>query len=140
MLLYNGKPRHHPVIPDVLQVHRLIKESGVPNFWGLRIPVKTQLNIAAWHFYLRDYFGQQLLDLIEFGFPLDFDRSCSLGSSHNNHTSANRYPAHVEGYLFKELNYYAFLGPLDSPPFSLHASPFMTRKKVVRIREELSLT
>ena len=42
IMLYNGKPRHHLVIPGVLQAHRLIKESGVPNFWGLRIPVKTQ--------------------------------------------------------------------------------------------------
>ena len=98
--------------------HRLIRESGFPNFWGLRIPVKTQLNIAAWRFYLRDYFDQQMLDLIEFGFPLDSDRSCSLSSSDNGHTSAIRYPSLVEEYLLEELNHNAILGPLDSPSFS----------------------
>ena len=80
VLLYNGNPRHRSEILDVSQVHRLIRQSGVPNFLGLRIPVKTQLNIPAWRFHLRDYFDQQLLDLIEFGFPLDFDRSSSLST------------------------------------------------------------
>ena len=50
ILLYTGPPKHHQVIPDVLQAHRFIRESGLPNFWGLRIPPKTQLNIPAWCF------------------------------------------------------------------------------------------
>ena len=120
--------------------HKLIRRSDVPNFWGLRIPVETQLNIAAWHFYLHDYFDQQLLNLIEFGFPLDFDRSCSLSSSDNNHTSAVKYPSHVEYYLLEELHYNAILGPLDLPPFSLHVSPFMTREKNGSVREGPLLT
>ena len=129
ILLYNGDPKHRSEVLDVLQAHRLIRESGVPNFWGLRIPVKTQLDIAAWRFYLRDYFDQQLLDLSEFGFPLDFDRACSLSSLDDNHTSAVKYPSHVEEYLLEELNHNAILGPLDSPPFPIHVSPFMTREK-----------
>ena len=91
------------------------------------------MNITAWRFYLRDYFDQQLLDLIEFSFPLDFDRACSLSSSDGNHTSAVKYPSHVEEYLLEELNHNAILGPLDSPPppFHIHVSPFMIRKKSV---------
>ena len=129
ILLYNGNPKHHRVIPDVLQAHRLLRASGLPNFLGLRIPLQTQLNIPAWRFYLRDYFDQQLVDLMEFGFPLDFDRSCSLSSSDSNHTSAVKHPSHVENYITEELFHNAILGPLDSPPFPLHISPFMTRDK-----------
>ena len=102
VLLYNGNPRHRSEVSDVLQAHRHIRQSGVPNFLGLRIPVKTQLNIPAWQFHLRDYFDQQLLDLIEFGFPLDFERSSSLSSSDDNHTSAIKYPSHVQEYLLEE--------------------------------------
>ena len=96
---------------------------------GIRIPVKTPLNIATCRFYLCDYFDQQLLDLIEFSFPLDFDRYCSLSRSDHNLTSAVRCPSHVEDNLLEELNHNAILGPFDLPPFPLHVSPFMTREK-----------
>ena len=66
---------------------------------------------------------------MEFGFPLDFDRSCSLSSSDNNHTSAVRYPSHVKDYIVEKLNHDTILGPLNDPPFHLHVSPFMTREK-----------
>ena len=45
---------------------------------------------------IRDYFDQQLPDLIEFGFPLDFDRAGTLGQILDNHTSANGYPDQVD--------------------------------------------
>ena len=60
----------------LFQHNKLIRESGIPNFGGLRNPVHTQLNVKAWRFHLRDYWDQQLVDLIEYGFPLDFDRDC----------------------------------------------------------------
>ena len=68
ILLYNGNPSHRLNVSDMLQAHRLIRQSGLPNFLGLKIPVKTQLNIAAWRFHLCNYFDQQLLDLIEIRF------------------------------------------------------------------------
>ena len=94
------------------------KHIGLSEKVGSRFFFQIQLNIAPWGFYLCDYFDQQLLDLIEFGFPLDFDRSCSLSSSDNGHTSDIRYPSLVEEYLLEELNHNAILGPLDSPSFS----------------------
>ena len=35
VLLYNGDPKHRSEVLDVLQAHRLIRQSGVPNFWAL---------------------------------------------------------------------------------------------------------
>ena len=58
------------VTPDLFTAHNMIKSSSLPNFWGLRIPVDTNLNIPAWRKYLCNYFDQQLVDLIEYGFPL----------------------------------------------------------------------
>ena len=70
---YQGPEVHWKSIPDIFQAHRLIKDSGLPNFLGMRIPVQTNLNVSNWRRHLVDYFDQQLPDLIQFAFPLDFD-------------------------------------------------------------------
>ena len=116
-------------IPDILQAHRLIRDSGIPNFLGMRIPVKTNLNVSNWKKHLSDYFNQQLLDLIQFGFPLDFDRNVDLCCTHRNHASAVEYASHVDQYIQEELKHGAIMGPFNSPPIPLHVSPFMTRPK-----------
>ena len=126
---YKGPDVHWAVIPDILQAHRLIKDSGIPNFLGMRIPVKTNLNIVNWRKYLVDYFDQQLLDLIQFGFPLDFDRNTVLCSTYKNHASAYEFASHVDKYIQEELHHGAIMGPFKTPPIPLHISPFMTRPK-----------
>ena len=67
---------------------------------GLRIPVKTDLNVSNWKEHLVDYFDQQL---IEFGFPLDFDRSRDLQSTLVNYALACLYPDHVDRYINEEV-------------------------------------
>ena len=81
----------------------MIRDTGIPNFLGLHIPVKTNLNIASWRKHLVDYFEQQLPDLIEFRFPLDFDRARDLQSTLVNHASARMYPEHVDKYIQEEV-------------------------------------
>ena len=71
---FTGEPTYWENIPDIIQAHCLIRQSGLPNFLGLRIPVYTQLNVDSWRSHLADYLDQQLVYLIAYGFPLDFDR------------------------------------------------------------------
>ena len=66
------------VYTSPLDVRRRVKQTGVPNFMAARISVKSQLNIDKWKEALAGYCDQQLLELIEYGFPLDFNRSCTL--------------------------------------------------------------
>ena len=73
--------------------------SGVPNFLGQKIPGATNLNIPSWRQHLCDYFDQQLVDLIRFGFPLDFDRSEKLVSNFENHVSTVEFDFHVDEYI-----------------------------------------
>ena len=127
--VYKGPTTYWHDIPDILTAHKLIGQSGLPNFWGLRIPVRTNLNVNSWRHHLVDYFDQQLPDLIEFGFPLDFDRSRHLQSTLVNHASARLYPDHVDKYIEEEVGFQAMLGPLDFKPFDVHISPFMTWAK-----------
>ena len=69
--VYTGNPVKWQCVLDVLQAHKIIKNTGLPNFMCSRIPVKSDLNCVAWRTLLQDYCYQQISDLIEFGFPLD---------------------------------------------------------------------
>ena len=126
---YTGPPTQNVASTDPLLLYRRVRESGLPNYMGIRVPVPTNLNIANWRRLLVDYWDNQLVDLLEFGFPLDFDRSCDLISVEDNHKSAIDYKEHVQHYLQEELDYGAILGPFQSKPINLHVSPFMTRDK-----------
>ena len=126
--VYNGGPKTWDPVPDVLTAQRLVRDTGIPNFGGLRIPVKTNLNIDSWRKHLVDYFDHLLPDLIEFRFPLDFDKSRNLQSTLVNHASARLHLDHVDKYIKEEVGFQSMLYPWYKP-FDLHISPFMTREK-----------
>ena len=44
---FTGVPTNNECGTDPLLVHRLVRMSGYANFWGLRIPVHSNLNIPA---------------------------------------------------------------------------------------------
>ena len=133
---------------SVLQVHEAVKERNKPNFLQAQIPITSQLKIQEWEHELGEYWDQQLLQLIHFGFPLDFNRLCSLGQYTGNHTSATEYPQDIEAYIAEELSFDALVGPFEKHPISQgHCSPFMTRNKpnagidkTLYIDSEFSLT
>ena len=127
--LYYGPEVTWENIPSILQAHKLIRQSGVPNFLNCRTPVQTKLNPARWRYYLTDYWDKQLPDLIQYGFPLDFDRKCPLSSSDTNHASALNYETHVDEYIQEELEHGALYGPFQDVDFNIHVSPLMTREK-----------
>ena len=43
--------------------------------------------------------------------------------------SARLYPDLVDKYIQEEVGFQAMLGPLETKPFNIHISPFMTRTK-----------
>ena len=89
--LYQGPPVHWDIIPDIVEAHAFIRNSAVPIFLKCRIPVSSQLRPDRWRFHLADYWDSQLLDLIQSGFPLDFNREFTLQSTFENHASALIY-------------------------------------------------
>ena len=127
LLVYTGKEVGWGNVPNIVEAHALIRRSGLPNF--LHIPVHSQLNIPMWKQYLHTYWDQQLVDLLQYGFPLDFDRSRQLQVTKINHKSAIDYQDHGSTYIEEELKYGAIYGPFDKKPFSCHVSPFLTRHK-----------
>ena len=56
-----------------------------------------------------------------------------------NPSSTCLYPDHVDKYIQEEVGFQAMLSPLDSKPFDIHISPFMTREKSDSISKVLRL-
>ena len=113
-----------------IQQHFHVKASNLPNFMCRRTPVVSQLHVDEWKASLADYWNQQLLLLIQYGFPLDFDRNCPLYSEFKNHASAIDFPNDVVTYLDEEIQHGAIIGPFETSPIpECHFSPFMTRHK-----------
>ena len=127
--LYKGPPVNWDNAPDILQTHKLVKDSKLPNYLGCRIPVDSGLNIKKWRHYLANYWDQQLCDLLEYGFSLDFDRKCFLNSVEQNHTSANENISHIAKFFEEELEHEAILGPFSDKPIDMHISPLLVRDK-----------
>ena len=127
--LYDGDPGLCNRIPDIINAHLLIRHSGLPNYLGCRIPIASNIKYDIWAQYLEEYWDKQLPDLLKFGFPLDFDCSCSLYPTEENHKSAILNADHVNKYIVEELHHEAILGPFSDKPIQLHTSPLMVRDK-----------
>ena len=87
MELYEGPPIYWKEVPNIFQAHALVRNSGTHNYLKCRIPINSHLNIDRWQYHLQGYWDQQIVDLLHYGFPLDFDRNSPLSSTYNNHTS-----------------------------------------------------
>ena len=110
--------------------HAMVKQYQKPNFLGARLKVDSQLNLGAWKLHLSDYWDKQLIDLLYFGFPLDFNRTFPLKWEGSNHSSAINFPRDIEAYLSQELAHNAIVGPFTEHPCpGGHISPFLTREK-----------
>ena len=110
-----------------IEMHKIIRKTGKPNFLQARLPVVSQLHVDKWQSLLADYWDQQLLQLLQFGFSLDFNRCCPLQHEVGNHSSANEFPEDVDAYIEEECKFGALLGPFDvNPTENVHSSPFMT--------------
>ena len=116
---------------QLLQIHKAVWHTGKPNMFGCKIPLPSGLNIPAWRHLLQDYHDQQLLDCLEFGFPIGYSERTWPTVCNINHSSALAFPKDVEQYIDTEIMQGAMLGPFNHAPFrvGLHTSPLMTRPK-----------
>ena len=113
-----------------IEMHNIVRATEKPNYMEARLPINSRLNVKAWKINLVNYWDQQLLQLNKFGFPLDFNRNCSLSHGQGNHKSATEFARDIETYIEEELQYDAILGPFQVHPIaSGHCSPFMSRAK-----------
>ena len=73
LVIYTGQEVVWRSVPDIIQAHELVRQSALPNFIQVSFPGNLQLNVGAMKKYLHSYWDKQLIDLIQYGFPLDFE-------------------------------------------------------------------
>ena len=63
----------------LVELFERIRKSNALNYQCCRIPIPyNRLNISLWRSALHDYDDQIICEFLEFGFPLDFDKSVQL--------------------------------------------------------------
>jgi len=73
-----------------VDAHRQVRESFVPNYKFCRIPVRSGLVIPRWRYWLAciDSPDSDLVDLLEFGWPLGYTSDQVPVSCNKNHSGA----------------------------------------------------
>ena len=119
-----------------MHIAKIIRDTGVPNYAGARIPIKSDLNLDAWEHHLKGYPDKRLLQYLKYVFPLSLRNSDELCNTQIvNHYSALQYPDQVLQYINKEMALGVILGPINHPSSDhFHCSPLLTRPKDVTDR------
>ena len=118
-------------------LHHLVAAPGTSypahtyNFKGARIPLAhSKLKILKWRELLKDYPKKDLLDKLEFGFPIGTELHPDLDPAMKNHSSSYMYFSWLDKFCVKEIQACSISGPFGSAPFSsYHISPMMTSFK-----------
>jgi hypothetical protein len=101
-----------------IQIHESVVTSRIPNYRGCRIPLRTRLNITYLKEQLSHYHDPVLVELLEFGFPIEVKGQLPVRNQCKNHRGALDFPGTMDNYVDKELHYGSVMGPFKSSPFS----------------------
>ena len=117
--------------PEFRRIYDEVRETALPNHIGARRALVSGLNIEAWREMLAEYHDVQLVDYLEYGWPVDYTADQPPVSAKENHRESQDNAVHIKKYVDKELECGALYGPFDEPPFRpwTQFSPLMTRPK-----------
>ena len=128
---------------NMVALHERVFTSGVPNYRGLRIPLVSELNIPRWRSFLSAYHDNNIVDYLEFGWPVGYDYE-QFGfpvSQLRNHSGATNYPRDLNLYIDTEIARHSVAGPFSSLPFSgrLAVSPLNSVPKKDSVERRIIL-
>ena len=114
-----------------LHLASAVKDSGVPNYMGMRVPLPSTFDLEYIKQEICGYHAQKLLEYLTFGFPLGLDPKVLIASNANdNHASAVQHAEAIDEYIAVEKEQGALLGPFKCKPHAEFTwSPLMTRPK-----------
>ena len=70
VLLFNSSQSEREFIQGMLMLHELVKESGVPNCDGVKIPVFSGIKCDYVESELKSYHNFQIVELMRYGAPI----------------------------------------------------------------------
>ena len=118
---------------DRVKLFEHVHASGLPNYECCKITVcQPTLNLALWRKKLAGYKDFAVCDLLQYGFPLDFDRSKVVAASTSrNHKGAREFPQFIKKYFARECAANRVAGPFQRNPLSIDlvVSPMNTVPK-----------
>ena len=141
-------PRHQLVTNSVftadyfVALHNIVAAPGyrrdgtpypanTPNHIGARVSLPhTKLNVVRWRHHLFGYEHVELVQYLEYGFPLGLDESFKLDCQTRNHGSAYMWYDWVDKFMAGEVKECGVTGPFQlSPWWNVTVSPLMTAHK-----------
>ena len=110
--------------------------SLTPNYLGARVSIPhAKLRINRWRYHLIGYEHAELVQFLQFGFPLGLDSSPELRSCERNHGSSYMWYGHVDKFICTEISEGGITGPFEKAPWwDIVVSPLMTAHKKVKSR------
>ena len=108
-----------------------VYEAFTPNHLGARIALPhVKLNIKRWRHHLIGYENAELVQNMEYGFPLGLQHDPNLESASRNHGSAYCWYDYVDKFISKEVANGGIAGPFKLAPWwDTVVSPIMTAHK-----------
>ena len=102
-----------------------------PNYIGARVSLEhTSFNLESWRKHLIGYESPELIQFLEFGFPLGLKDSPVLKPATTNHGSSYQYYPWLDKFFASGLLKGGVTGPCGSSPFpNPMISPLMTAHK-----------
>ena len=102
-----------------------------PNHIGARVQLPhVKLKIKRWRHHLVGYEHVDLVQHLEFGFPLGLNSLPDLQSTTRNHGSAYQWYSHVDKFICTEIREGGMTGPFQLAPWwNTVVSPVMTAHK-----------
>ena len=115
---------------DFIKVHKEVRESGLYNLQGCRIPIPTLIR----HDRIREALGEDIsqkeertLSLLEFGMPIGCKDNFGVQKKQKNHQSAVSFKEEIDEFFNKNVKMQVILGPYEiSPIEGLRFSPIMS--------------
>ena len=129
--LVKAIPKPEPAYLEIIDAAMKVKLSGLQNWQSCKIPVGGKINIPLLSELLVDYEDVQILQYLQFGWPIERDPEAPLELGDINHKGATEFETHIDQYIHRELGLGTMIGPFDSIPFSdqVAISPLSTRPK-----------
>ena len=123
-------------------LHNLVAAAGIrsdgstypaltPNYLGARIRLQhVGLNVDRWRYHLMGYEHVEIVQHLEYGFPLGLNELPELRSCSRNHGSSYSFYPHVDKFVAEELEFGGLAGPFEKVPWwDTVLSPLMTAPK-----------
>ena len=119
------------VSPFHMKLYYDVRNSGVPNYLGVKREIPSDLKCDEWQALLAGYHDSDIVNFLRYGWPVAYSAPHIPVPTMKNHASALRFPKEIDKFIQKELDKDALLGPFETPPFDTwtQISPLMTRDK-----------